>query len=273
LGTGLQGTATVNPIAGDVTPANNTDGEYTTVVGSWDPNDKQVEPYHTGDAWNGGIIYQNDEELEYTIRFQNTGTAPAGLVVIRDTLDVNLMPESIRNIDTKHAATISIEDGNVLVVTFNNIYLPDSTTDFEASMGFVRFDINRLPNLPIGTQIENTAAIYFDFNAPIITNTPISIIGTITNTINIDQTKLDVEAMPNPFDEQVTLKYTLEQREDITIRIHNSVGQCVQTYTRAQSQSKGVYIETINTHDLPSGVYMLTLETSNNIITKKMIKK
>ncbi|MCI4667866.1 MAG: T9SS type A sorting domain-containing protein, partial [Bacteroidia bacterium] len=54
---------------------------------------------------------------------------------------------------------------------FDPIFLPDSTTDLEGSNGFVKFGIQMMPGLPLGSTIENKAAIYFDFNAPIITNT------------------------------------------------------------------------------------------------------
>ena len=219
------------------------------------------------------LIYINDNDLEYIIRFQNTGTAPAHTVVIRDTLDINLRPETIRNIDTKHDAVVTIEDGNILVATFNNIYLPDSSVDFEASIGFIRFDIKRTAGLPLGTQIENTAAIYFDFNAPIITNTPISIISAALSIIDIDQAALALQAMPNPFNQHVTLKYTLEQEEEVTIRIHNSVGQCIYTHVVAQTQGKGIYIERLNTKDFPSGVYLLTMEAGQQRIAKKLIKQ
>ena len=273
LGTALQGTVDIFPTTGDATPANNTDGEYTTIIGSWDPNDKQVGPYHTGDAWNGGVIHTTDEELEYTIRFQNTGTAPAHFVIIRDTLDMNLLPETIREIDAKHNAEVSLENGNILVFTFNNIYLPDSTTDFDASMGFVKFKINRVAGLPIGTEIENTAAIYFDYNEPVITNTPISIIDQYTSVVDVDGKEFTVETMPNPFERGITLKYTLEEASDVTIRVLNSMGQCVYTHVAAASQSKGAYIEQLKLEDLPTGMYLLNVETNKAMTTTKIVKR
>lgn len=273
LGTTLNGTATVYPVVGDATPNNNVNTEATNIRGAYDPNDKKVAPYHTGNGLEGGIIYENEEELEYVIRFQNTGTAPAQFVQIRDTLDGNLIPLSIKQVLTKHDAEITIEDGNVLVATFDNIYLPDSSVDFEASMGFIKFKINRLPNLPIGTEIENTAAIYFDFNPPIITNTPVSTIGTITNTVNLDNSKLDMNVMPNPFGNQITLQYTLEQQEEVTIEIQNALGQVVKRYTSGQTQQAGAYIEQVSTTELPSAMYLLVLRTENQIVTKRIVKQ
>lgn len=49
--------------------------------------------------------------------------------------------------------------------------LPDSNVNEAASHGFTSFRVKQVPNLPVGTLIENSAAIYFDFNAPVITNT------------------------------------------------------------------------------------------------------
>ena len=51
--------------------------------------------------------------------------------------------------------------------------LPDTGADFLGSQGFVKYKVNLKPNLPIGTQIFNTARIYFDQNSAIVTNTKI----------------------------------------------------------------------------------------------------
>jgi hypothetical protein len=48
--------------------------------------------------------------------------------------------------------------------------LPDSTTDEPGSNGFITFTVDQVPDLSNGTIINNQADIYFDFNAPIITN-------------------------------------------------------------------------------------------------------
>jgi uncharacterized repeat protein (TIGR01451 family) len=111
-----------------------------------------------------------DDWFTYTIHFQNTGNAPAFNIRLRDTLDANLDINSFEVRGYSHPAQISL-NGNILTVRFNNIMLPDSTTDYEGSMGYFQYRLKPLPNLPNGTQIENTAYIYFDYNAPIVTNT------------------------------------------------------------------------------------------------------
>ena len=57
---------------------------------------------------------------------------------------------------------------------FEDILLPDSNINEPASHGYIQFSIDHLPNAPVGTVIENSASIYFDFNPPIKTNTTIN---------------------------------------------------------------------------------------------------
>lgn len=272
LGTNVLGTATVNPIAGDATPTDNVDTEQTVVIGSYDPNDKQVGLYRTGNAWDGGSIYTTDNTLDYTIRFQNTGTAPAQFVIIRDTLDTNLLPHTIRDLDSKHNMDVTLEDGNVLVFTFNNINLPDSSVSQEQSIGFVQFTIDRVAGLPVGTQISNQAAIYFDYNTPIFTNTPISVIDQFTTVVDLENKEFDVAVQPNPFERDLLVQYELENNSDVQVKLFNQLGQCVyqQAYTQQASGKQQVFLQTAN---LTSGLYILQVETQEGSSSKKLLKK
>ncbi|MGH1339870.1 MAG: DUF7619 domain-containing protein [Aureispira sp.] len=272
LGTNILGTASVDPVTGDVTPGDNVDTEQTVVVGSYDPNDKQVSLYRTGNAWDGGSIYETDNTLEYTVRFQNTGTAPAQFVIIRDTLDTNLLPHTVRELDSKHNMDVTLEGGNVLVFTFNNINLPDSSVSQEQSMGFVHFKIDRVAGLPVGTQISNQAAIYFDYNAPIYTNTPISIIDQYTTVVELEQEAFDVNVQPNPFERDLLVRYELKNNSDVQVKLYNQLGQCVyqEAYNQQTSGQQQVFLHTTK---LTSGLYILQVETEEGSISKKLIKK
>jgi hypothetical protein len=59
---------------------------------------------------------------------------------------------------------------------FENILLVDSNTNEPLSHGFVRYRIQPKTNFSAGDSITNFAAIYFDFNEPVITNTAKTII-------------------------------------------------------------------------------------------------
>jgi uncharacterized repeat protein (TIGR01451 family) len=137
------------------------------VSGSYDPNDKTGFPLGLGSNHN---ILPN-QDLEYLIRFQNTGTDTAFNVVIRDTLSSLLDIFSVVSSVSSHDYSFRIYGQRVLEWTFHNIMLPDSNINEALSHGFVTFKVNPISNLPNGSQIENTAQIYFDYNAPIVTNT------------------------------------------------------------------------------------------------------
>ncbi len=150
-----------------------TDPLVTTVVCSYDPNDKR--------EFNGvgemGLIAPNTA-LDYVIRFQNTGNAPALDVVITDQLPATLDFNSLQPVASSHPFVATITMEGLATFNFDNILLPDSTTDFEGSIGFIHFRIDQNADLPIGTVIHNHASIYFDMNEAIETNAT-------TNTIMI----------------------------------------------------------------------------------------
>jgi uncharacterized repeat protein (TIGR01451 family) len=147
-----------------------------------DPNDKTGFPLGIGQSHD--ILPNTD--LQYVIRFQNTGTDTALTVVIRDTLDIDLNIFTVTSGVSSHNYSFTMHGPRVLEWTFENINLPDSTTNEPESHGFVTFEVKQVPNLAAGTEINNNVGIYFDFNAPVITNTTLHTINPCIN--NITQT-------------------------------------------------------------------------------------
>ena len=68
----------------------------------------------------------------------------------------------------------------MLTFRFDQINLPDSTTNNLASSGLVSYRMTVPSNAPIGTVIKNKAYIYFDYNAPIVTNETMHTVDTVT---------------------------------------------------------------------------------------------
>jgi uncharacterized repeat protein (TIGR01451 family) len=149
------------------------------VTGAWDPNDKRGYP--TGIGATNDILPNTD--LQYVIRFQNTGTDTAFTVVIRDTLDTDLNIFTVTSGVSSHNYSFTMHGPRVLEWTFNNINLPDSSANEPESHGFVTFQVKQVPDLSAGTEINNNVGIYFDFNAPVITNTTLHTINPCINTI------------------------------------------------------------------------------------------
>ena len=150
---------------------NNTYELEQTIVGSYDPNDKLV--------MQGDEIFDHQlgDYLHYVIRFQNTGTASAINVRIEDFINIQeLNGASFVPVSASHDYDVTVRNEQHVIFNFRNINLPDSTSNEAASHGFVAFKIKPKSNLQPGDKITNKAAIYFDFNPPIITNTTVTTI-------------------------------------------------------------------------------------------------
>ncbi|MBP6238963.1 MAG: hypothetical protein KA536_22625 [Saprospiraceae bacterium] len=136
------------------------------IVCAYDPNDKQVVPY--GKKEERFVL--KDEPLSYTIRFQNTGTAAARDVIIRDTLDEGFDLSTFKTLGSSHKLHTELR-GPYVEFYFRNIWLPDSLSNKEGSKGYVNFIVNAKEEIEECAKLENKADIYFDFNPPITTNT------------------------------------------------------------------------------------------------------
>jgi large repetitive protein len=138
-----------------------------------DPNEKYVVPQG---KTNNGYITTADADLLYTVKFQNTGNATAANVVITDTISAFLDITKFHVLNASHPYSLEVVNNNVLKFKFLGIMLPDSNQDFEGSNGHITFGLKQLPNLAVGSVINNTANIYFDYNAPIVTGTTVNTI-------------------------------------------------------------------------------------------------
>ncbi len=163
-----------------------------TITCAYDPNDKSVLPEGIGVHHAVPI---DQDWLDYLIRFQNTGTDTAFNVLLVDRLSADLDWQSMEVLGTSHPLTnIFIQEDGELNFRYDHINLPDSGANMAGSNGYVRFRMRPLPDRPNLTEIHNTAEIYFDFNAPVITNT------TLTTLVDCEAfsssiTQLDVDVL------------------------------------------------------------------------------
>lgn len=187
--------AAIYPVAGDQTPDDNYAGLREQVVGSYDPNDKKASPeaYFTPDQLAAG------ESIAYTIRFQNTGNFPATFVRVVDTLANYLDPTSIQIVAHSHPMSWSLRGQHTVEFLFDDIQLPDSTWDEPNSHGFVQFRIKPRASVPLNASISNRAFIYFDFNAPVETNTVKNVVAFPLTTFEATET-YSLLLLPNPTD-------------------------------------------------------------------------
>ncbi|MEO0403304.1 MAG: FG-GAP-like repeat-containing protein, partial [Bacteroidota bacterium] len=207
---------------------------------AYDPNDKQVFP--TGYEEPHFIL--NDTQLEYLIRFQNTGNAPATNVLVTDTIDENLDLETFALVANSHSVQATVKpDLRVIEFFFENIMLPDSTNNEPESHGLVSFFITPYPDLEPGTELNNTGNIYFDNNPPIITNTTWNTIYECTNAL------ADVEPYGDTFCSSEL--FTLENTQDY-----------VETYEWSSGIDE-LSSESIMESYFEPGMHIILLEVSN----------
>jgi len=224
-------------------------------IGSYDPNDKRAYP---GGVEIGNKHYiESNQRINYHIRFQNTGTDTAFTVVIEDQIDPHLDLSSLTLEVSSHPYSLEVTPLRELIFTFNDIKLVDSLTNEPLSHGFVSFSLEQLANLPEGTQIKNQAAIFFDYNLPIYTNTWVhEIKEDILPYAEMEEPPVPEAAAitisPNPLSEtaQVELSRAAPDSE-VQLMIYDSRGVLCQ---RLQFENN---VFQLKRNSLPDGLYLI----------------
>jgi uncharacterized repeat protein (TIGR01451 family) len=213
-----------------------TDIDCRPNIGSFDPNDKTGLPL--GVDTDRHFIAAGTA-IEYLIRFQNTGTDTAFRVEIRDTLAPGLDISTLEQGAGSHPYHLERLGMGVLRFVFDGIVLPDSLSNVNASQGFVKYRIKTHKNLANGVEIRNRAAIYFDFNLPVITASTLHTIGEPilqlwTNTdAPYAQEQASIQAVPNPFQSSTRLTWPKGTAGNYQLRFVNALGTTVfQTETQ-----------------------------------------
>ena len=258
LGMSFTHTCTILPFAEDVDTLNNIHTYTGEVVGSYDPNDKQVFPavLHPDSVAAGSRV-------DYLIRFQNTGTLYAERVLITDTLSTDLQVSTFRFESSSHPCEWFIRDGAVHFV-FNEIFLPDSTTDEPGSHGHVRFSIVPVTSLPAGWTVPNEANIYFDFNEPVITEPAVLSIELPTDVSM--PAALETQVYPVPTIAQVRLLHN-GRWNGATAEVRDAQGRVHST------QRMGAGPADFDLSGLATGTYILHLSLGDSVVCYRLVKE
>lgn len=127
-----------------------------TVVDSWDPNSKVGFPLD---------FFVPGQYLEYTIHFENLGTAFEDSVVVTDTLPEGLDPSTLVVVNSSHPfVTAHQEEQSVFQWQFagNGFLLLAPRGNYrKQSQGFVTYRVKTKPDQTIGALLRNRAAIHF----------------------------------------------------------------------------------------------------------------
>lgn len=256
---------TSNVITNFLEPNSNTSFDDTvkfSVVAtcSYDPNDIQVTPMGLGEKH----LTLKNQELDYLIRFQNTGNDTAYTVVVESELMEQYDTNSLKIIGSSHKMTATLID-NLLRFNFGNIMLPDSLADEPGSHGYVLYSISPKPFLKDSTVVSNKADIYFDHNPAIVTNVVFNTLvdkfpESTSKVLGIDLKHSNkISVYPNPARSQIHIEKTNIQNKTVNYQILTSKGQIV-----LSTSYTNTILDTLNVSNLPPGVYFLRVKWNDS---------
>jgi hypothetical protein len=78
------------------------------------------------------------------------------------------------------------------------------------------------------------------------------------------------DAYPNPFNPSTTIDFSIPAADVVTLNVFNINGQLVRSLVNGTVE-RGAHSVTFDAGNLSSGVYLYTLETSSQSLTKKMV--
>ncbi|GEP50342.1 hypothetical protein FNO01nite_10140 [Flavobacterium noncentrifugens] len=242
--------ATINPVATDETPEDNVFQYTQTVVGSFDPNDKQCLE---GTAVSAAQI---GKYLHYMINFENTGTHVAENVVVKDVIDVTQFDiNSLQILSATAGMSVNI-NGNVVEFIFEGIHLPIG------GHGNVLFKIKTLQSLVPNSSVSNAADIFFDYNAPIVTHPALTRFQNLSvAAVAVDHS---IAVYPNPASADVNVKSATNIQ---IVELYDIQGRILETKT---TNSKWV---SIDISDKDAGIYFLKVTSDKGSKTEKIVKK
>lgn len=229
---------------------------------AYDPND--IYGFPLGDGAPGFITA--DTPLDYRIRFQNTGNFPAQIVVVEEYIPEELDLSTLVPGWSSHEHYVTIDsESRIARWTFPDIQLPDSASDPDGSIGTIWYKIDMASGLQLGDEINCTAAIYFDQNAAVITNTSLHTISQVLST-DLKGRFTTTSVFPNPTAGRLDVTSSVQWE---SYEIYDMLGRRIKA---------GKIIATafrIDLSELEGGVYtLLLLEPLRSAIeTHKILKR
>ncbi|HEX8269477.1 MAG TPA: T9SS type A sorting domain-containing protein [Flavobacterium sp.] len=187
--------AAINSVPADQQPGDNTFNSDQVLVNSYDPNDitcmqgPVIALSHVGDY------------VHYRIRFENTGSATAANIVVKEVVDTGKFDiTTLIPLGSSHGFRTEVVNGNEVEFIFEGIDLPfnDANND-----GYVAYKIRTLPTLSVGDSFSAQAQIYFDHNFPIVTNMATTVVS--ENLATPGFTRSSIALYPNPANAELTI--------------------------------------------------------------------
>lgn len=257
IGQLLTNSASVSTPNTETILTNNTSSFTEAIVAAYDPNDK-TESHGEKIVFS---TFNTNDYLKYTIRFENTGTAPATNVSVIDIIDSQIDETSIKMLSSSHNYVLNRVE-NTLAWDFNNINLPVSVADTNIGKGFITFKAKLKPGIALGDVIPNNATIYFDSNPAIQTNTfETEFVSSLSNPNFILQDSITLS--PNPTKNILNIT----SKQDVvfnSVSVYDILGQLVLNNIHP--------LNSIDVSSLKTGKYFIKITTDKGVLNNTFVK-
>jgi hypothetical protein len=206
--------------------------EYTTVTPSWCQGLKQfTEPTATFDDGSGDFYYQSSATCMWRIN-------PPGANKI--TLNFNYF-------DTEAGYDkVTVFDGTTKIAEFSGTDIPDPVEATSGSM-FITWTTNNSGNF------QGWEAWYEVDNVGISEEMPVH----------------DLRVYPNPADDIIHISFDVEKNSFLKIKLVSITGQ--ELFSEEIPSFNGIYRQDLQVGQLPSGFYMLEINSLNGYVNKKIV--
>lgn len=230
-----------------------------------DPNSMSAFPI----GYREDHLINQNEDIEYTIHFQNLSADTVDNMYISNFIDESLNIETLTEGPSSHKYILSVTEDRRLKISFNNIQLPSASENEFASKGFIKYRISQNKDVPLGTKINIASMIFFDLVQEVGTNLVTHTVGEefIEIVLGDEDLLLDNELTiaPNPAVSSIRIELP-EQYTDLSYVIYDTKGSVV---SAANSASNVFYIYR---DFLKTGMYLLEIRSSSKILgTKKIV--
>jgi hypothetical protein len=206
--------------------------EYSTTSPLWCQGLTQMtEPTGTMDDGSGDFYYQNGATCMWRINPPN-----ANKIIL-----------SFNYFETEEGLDeVKIYDGNTLLAAYSGTEIPDPV---EATSGMmtITWTTNQTTNL------QGWEAYYEVDNVGVPEQSSVT----------------GLQVYPVPASEKLHLRFQVEEKSNLKIRLVNLTGQTV--YSEEYSQYSGAYQQDISVSFLPQGFYFLEVTTLNGTSVKKIL--
>jgi len=247
----------------DLSPGDNYSQVKEIIITSRDPNDKAV--------LSGNILtptqISNGDYLSYIIHFQNTGNDTAFRVIVIDTLADKVNVNTLQVIGASAPYTLEILQNKILKFTFEDIRLSYDTLS-ASSKGYIAYRVKANMNLPLGSAIENTADIFFDYNPPIRTNTVQTQVLLLSSAAPKHQAYGQLYIYPNPNAGNFIIHYVNKGEGPLQLQLIDIYGN---VEYEARNHYNNIADFPVNASTLAKGMYWIRIFDGDQFYSQPII--